>query len=158
MGSTCCGIAIASKPTITTYVSSELQAALEQCVMAAIHKKVWSGLCELYAMEDRNTLGKPLLFLPLSSTYLCHYLSYTSSWLLVIVWIIALLEELQNMPMTAMGVRPEIVCSPMKAIRRLSQINICGTPFDKFNCLAVHFTTTISLLLGLFARSSLTTN
>lgn len=37
--------------------------------------------------------------------------------------------------MSAMGVRSEIVCNPIKAIRRMQSLNSASTPFQKLNVL-----------------------
>ena len=50
---------------------------------------------------------------------------------------VAAIASARHLPMSALGVRPDIVCDPELALIRLRQLNACVTPLDKLACLQV---------------------
>lgn len=47
----------ANAASLTKTDIAELQLAIESVVLTALHKKIFTGLCELYAVEDQRTAG-----------------------------------------------------------------------------------------------------
>ncbi len=100
---------------------AEALLAVETWVLSELHRKIFTGLSQLFNEEDTRVQGAnkcpSLRSLTIAAT--------------------AMIAQCQHLTMRDVGVRADLVVSPADAIKEFSQLNSHVTPLQKLACLKV---------------------